>query len=116
SSFTVRQRKNNTWLPQWQTLILSDTDSTSPNNSNIKKTEKAFRPTEQRKDGSDPLQDEVGIAKYLLSPQTTLAVFLPKGFPESVTPNYWPFAKWQFAHNVAGSVTAGGKHRLIAWD
>ncbi|KAF9301410.1 hypothetical protein BGZ74_006746 [Mortierella antarctica] len=106
SSFTVRQRKNNTWLPQWQTLILSDTDSTSPNNSNIKKTEKAFRPTEQRKDGSDPLQDEVGIAKYLLSPQTTLAVFLPKGFPESVTPNYWPFAKWQFAHNVAGSVTA----------
>ncbi|KAG0013144.1 hypothetical protein BGZ82_002279 [Podila clonocystis] len=103
SSFTVRQRKNNTWLPQWQTLILSDTDSTSPNNN---KTEKAFRPTEQRKDGSDPLQDEVGIAKYLLSPQTTLAVFLPKGFPESVTPNYWPFAKWQFAHNVAGSVTA----------
>lgn len=113
SSFTVRQRKNNTWLPQWQTLILSDTDSTSPNKSNIKKTEKAFRPTEQRKDGSDPLQDEVGIAKYLLSPQTTLAVFLPKGFPESVTPNYWPFAKWQFAHNVAGSVTAGEKNRLI---
>ncbi|KAG0024936.1 hypothetical protein BGZ81_007537 [Podila clonocystis] len=103
SSFTVRQRKNNTWLPQWQTLILSNTDSTSPNNN---KTEKAFRPIEQRKDGSDPLQDEVGIAKYLLSPQTTLAVFLPKGFPESVTPNYWPFAKWQFAHNVAGSVTA----------
>ncbi|KFH68059.1 hypothetical protein MVEG_06789 [Podila verticillata NRRL 6337] len=103
SSFIVRQRKNNTWLPQWQTLILSDTDSTN----NSKKTEKAFRPTEnQRKDGSDPLQDEVGIAKYLLSPQTTLAVFLPKGFPESVTPNYWPFAKWQFAHNVAGSVTA----------
>ncbi|KAF9310947.1 hypothetical protein BG003_007940 [Podila horticola] len=102
---------NNTWLPQWQTLILSDTDSTSPNSNT--KTEKAFRPTEQRRDGSDPLQDEVGIAKYLLSPQTTLAVFLPKGFPESVTPNYWPFAKWQFAHNVAGSVTAGEKNKLL---
>ncbi|KAK3843901.1 MAG: vitamin B6 photo-protection and homoeostasis-domain-containing protein [Linnemannia gamsii] len=45
-------------------------------------------------------------AKHLLSPQTALAVFLPKGFPDSVTPNYWPFAKWQFVHNVAGSVTA----------
>ncbi|KAF9437434.1 hypothetical protein BGZ76_000755 [Entomortierella beljakovae] len=44
--------------------------------------------------------------KFLLSPQNTLSVFLPKGFPESVTPNYWAFAKWQFIHNVAGSVTA----------
>jgi hypothetical protein len=54
-------------------------------------------------------------AKQLLSPQTALAVFLPKGFPETVTPNYWAFTKWQFFHNVAGSVTAGKREeRQIA--
>ncbi|KAF9406650.1 hypothetical protein BGZ94_003017, partial [Podila epigama] len=107
-SFTVRQRKNNTWLPQWQTLVMSHTTSTTTDPVDAR-TEKSFRPIEQHEGkirSELPPQEESGIAKYLLSPQTTLAVFLPKGFPESVTPNYWPFAKWQFAHNVAGSVTA----------
>ncbi|KAF9985368.1 hypothetical protein BGZ65_011021 [Modicella reniformis] len=51
-------------------------------------------------------EEEEIDAKYLPSPQTVLAVFLPKGYPDSVTPNYWPFTKWQFAHNITGSVTA----------
>ncbi|RIA99302.1 vitamin B6 photo-protection and homoeostasis-domain-containing protein [Glomus cerebriforme] len=33
------------------------------------------------------------------------SAFMPKGYPDSVTNTYWDFAKWQFFHNVAGSVT-----------
>ncbi|EXX78690.1 hypothetical protein GLOIN_2v1773156 [Rhizophagus irregularis DAOM 181602=DAOM 197198] len=34
-----------------------------------------------------------------------IKAFMPKGYPDSVTKNYWGFVKWQFLHNVAGSVT-----------
>ncbi|KAG0330480.1 hypothetical protein BGZ99_003051 [Dissophora globulifera] len=51
-------------------------------------------------------EEQALISKLLLSPQMALAVFLPKGYPETVTPNYWQFAKWQFLHNVTGSVSA----------
>jgi hypothetical protein len=40
-----------------------------------------------------------------------IKAFMPKGYPDSVTKNYWGFVKWQFLHNVAGSVT-GGKYKL----
>ncbi|CAG8590980.1 5424_t:CDS:2 [Funneliformis caledonium] len=33
------------------------------------------------------------------------SAFMPKGYPDSVTKDYWEFAKWQFLHNIAGSVT-----------
>lgn len=36
-----------------------------------------------------------------------IKAFMPKGYPDSVTKNYWGFVKWQFLHNVAGSVTGG---------
>ncbi|KAF9205740.1 hypothetical protein BGZ49_003581 [Haplosporangium sp. Z 27] len=91
----IKQRKLGTWMPKWQILTLSNDDISDPS--------KFKASADHQRDES---QEEVDASKYLLSPQTTLAVFLPKGFPESVTPNYWPFAKWQFIHNVAGSVTA----------
>ncbi|CAG8465616.1 11092_t:CDS:2 [Paraglomus occultum] len=34
-----------------------------------------------------------------------IAAFMPKGYPDSVTENYWGFTKWQFIHVVAGSIT-----------
>ncbi|KAF9950915.1 hypothetical protein BGZ70_001187 [Mortierella alpina] len=96
----IRQRKAATWLPKWQTLTLATDEAT--------KTSTFQRATTENKASKDgTAEEEIGTAKHLLSPQTALAVFLPKGYPESVTPNYWPFAKWQFVHNVAGSVTAG---------
>ncbi|KAF9557832.1 hypothetical protein EC968_007414 [Mortierella alpina] len=97
-AINIRQRKAATWLPKWQTLTLA-TDEAS-------KTFTFQRATTENRTSKDGAEEEIGTAKHLLSPQTALAVFLPKGYPESVTPNYWPFAKWQFAHNVAGSVTA----------
>lgn len=36
-----------------------------------------------------------------------IKAFMPKGYPDSVTKDYWGFVKWQFLHNVAGSVTGG---------
>ncbi|KAF8937455.1 vitamin B6 photo-protection and homoeostasis-domain-containing protein [Dissophora ornata] len=100
NSINVRQRKNGTWLPKWHALTLSkdqrSTTSTFQASANGELSPKV-----------ESVEEEpIGAAKYLLSPQTALAVFLPKGFPESVTPNYWKFAKWQFIHNVAGSVTS----------
>ncbi|KAG0349876.1 vitamin B6 photo-protection and homoeostasis-domain-containing protein [Gamsiella multidivaricata] len=98
TSLNIRQRKSGTWLPRWQTVTLSrDKNSTSGT-------------LQTSLDGSQPKNvppnEDIDATKYLLSPQTAFAVFLPKGYPESVTSNYWPFAKWQFVHNVAGSVTA----------
>ncbi|KAG0202057.1 hypothetical protein BGX28_005307 [Mortierella sp. GBA30] len=98
-SLNVRQRKSATWLPKWQTLTLTRDDG-----SKTFTFQHATANSHSTK--NNPADEEIGTAKHLLSPQTALAVFLPKGYPESVTPNYWPFAKWQFAHNVAGSVTA----------
>ncbi|RIB13435.1 vitamin B6 photo-protection and homoeostasis-domain-containing protein [Gigaspora rosea] len=37
--------------------------------------------------------------------QYVITAFMPKDFHDSVTKDYWGFAKWQFFHNVAGSVT-----------
>ncbi len=96
----IRQRKAATWLPKWQTLTLASDEA-----SKTFTFQRATAENKASKDGTT--EEEIGTAKHLLSPQTALAVFLPKGYPESVTPNYWPFAKWQFVHNVAGSVTAG---------
>ncbi|RHZ75660.1 hypothetical protein Glove_212g176 [Diversispora epigaea] len=31
--------------------------------------------------------------------------FMPKGYPESVTKDYWEFTKWQLIQNISGSVT-----------
>lgn len=109
-ALSIRQRKAGTWLPKWQTLTLStDHDSKTCTFQSIptasqQGSDKGAGTTESSTKGTETDMD---AAKHLLSPQTALAVFLPKGFPESVTPNYWPFAKWQFVHNVAGSVTAG---------
>ena len=36
-----------------------------------------------------------------------ITAFMPKGYPDSVCKDYWEFAKWQFLHNIAGSVTGG---------
>ncbi|KAF9899198.1 hypothetical protein EC991_009332 [Linnemannia zychae] len=111
-ALSIRQRKTGTWLPKWQTLTLStDHDSktcsfqSTPGSSASDKANRAGAGTTATKTETETDMD-MDAAKHLLSPQTALAVFLPKGFPESVTPNYWPFAKWQFVHNVAGSVTA----------
>ncbi|KAF9116473.1 hypothetical protein BGW39_002722 [Mortierella sp. 14UC] len=111
-ALSIRQRKTGTWLPKWQTLTLStDHDSQTcsfqftPGSSTSDKTKGAGAGATATKTETETDMD-MDAAKHLLSPQTALAVFLPKGFPESVTPNYWPFAKWQFVHNVAGSVTA----------
>lgn len=108
-ALSIRQRKVGTWLPKWQTLTLStDHDSktcsfqsTPASQGSDKGAAGAGEPS------TTETETDIDAARHLLSPQTALAVFLPKGFPESVTPNYWPFAKWQFVHNVAGSVTAG---------
>ncbi|KAF9949519.1 hypothetical protein BGZ72_008709 [Mortierella alpina] len=99
-ALNIRQRKAATWLPKWQTLTLTADEA-----SKRFTFQRATTESKATKDGT--AEEEIGTAQHLLSPQTALAVFLPKGYPESVTPNYWPFAKWQFAHNVAGSVTAG---------
>ncbi|KAF9273510.1 hypothetical protein BGZ88_003723 [Linnemannia elongata] len=107
-ALSIRQRKVGTWLPKWQTLTLStDHDSktcsfqsTPASQGSDKGAAGAGEPS------TTETETDIDAARHLLSPQTALAVFLPKGFPESVTPNYWPFAKWQFVHNVAGSVTA----------
>ncbi|CAG8592057.1 2272_t:CDS:2 [Ambispora gerdemannii] len=42
---------------------------------------------------------------FLEIKQQTITAFMPKGYPYSVADNYLNFAKWQFMHNVAGSVT-----------
>ncbi|KAG0000418.1 hypothetical protein BGZ80_010622 [Entomortierella chlamydospora] len=97
NSLNIKQRRSGTWMPKWQILTLSNDNLSDPTKF------KASPDLHPVKDGS---VEEANVTKYLLSPQKALAVFLPKGFPESVTPNYWPFAKWQFIHNVAGSVTA----------
>ena len=34
-------------------------------------------------------------------------MFLPRGFPASVTPNYAPYSAWHFAHLATGTVTGG---------
>ncbi|KAJ3355424.1 hypothetical protein HDU83_003401 [Entophlyctis luteolus] len=34
-----------------------------------------------------------------------MVMFLPKGYPESVTRGYLPYSLWQFAHSVTGTVT-----------
>ncbi|KAF9174592.1 hypothetical protein BGX21_006707 [Mortierella sp. AD011] len=83
-------------MPKWQILTLSDDNLSDP--TKFKASPDLYPVKDESEDAS--------VTKYLLSPQKALAIFLPKGFPESVTPNYWPFAKWQFIHNVAGSVTA----------
>ncbi|KAK3828302.1 MAG: vitamin B6 photo-protection and homoeostasis-domain-containing protein [Benniella sp.] len=95
----IRQRKSGSWLPRWQTVTLSNDDPSNPGSlrCSLNKTRSKDDPEEQ---------EEIAATKFLLSPQNALAVFLPKGYPESVTPNYWAFSKWQFVHNVAGSVTA----------
>ncbi|KAJ1547546.1 hypothetical protein HK405_005564, partial [Cladochytrium tenue] len=33
------------------------------------------------------------------------AAFLPRGFPNSVTPDYLPYSAWQFVHSVSGTIT-----------
>ncbi|KAG0197903.1 hypothetical protein BGX33_000246 [Mortierella sp. NVP41] len=101
----IRQRKSGTWLPQWQTLTLS-TDHDSKTCSFQSTPQGSSSSSNKAETATTETETDIDAAKHLLSPQTALAVFLPKGFPESVTPNYWPFAKWQFVHNVAGSVTA----------
>lgn len=109
-ALSIRQRKAGTWLPKWQTLTLStDHDSKTCSFQSTPGSDKAAAGAGESSTTATETKTETDIdaAKHLLSPQTALAVFLPKGFPESVTPNYWPFAKWQFVHNVAGSVTAG---------
>jgi hypothetical protein len=111
-ALSIRQRKTGTWLPKWQTLTLS-TDhgsktcsfQSAPTASQQSSGKAAAAGTAES--SATETETDMDAAKHLFSPQTALAVFLPKGFPESVTPNYWPFAKWQFVHNVAGSVTAG---------
>ncbi|CAG8620444.1 12781_t:CDS:2 [Cetraspora pellucida] len=37
--------------------------------------------------------------------QYTITAFMPKDYHDSVTKDYWGFMKWQFYHNIAGSVT-----------
>ncbi|KAF8925805.1 hypothetical protein BGZ47_003024 [Haplosporangium gracile] len=109
-ALSIRQRKTGTWLPKWQTLTLStDHDSKTCSFQSTPASQgsvKAAAGTRESSTTATETETDMDAAKHLLSPQTALAVFLPKGFPESVTPNYWPFAKWQFVHNVAGSVTA----------
>ncbi|KAG9304803.1 hypothetical protein G9A89_016833 [Geosiphon pyriformis] len=34
-----------------------------------------------------------------------ISTFMPKGYPDSVTKDYWDFTKWQILNKVAGSVT-----------
>lgn len=107
-ALSIRQRRAGTWLPKWQTLTLStDHDSKTCSFQSTPGSDKAAAGTGESSTTATETETDIDAAKHLLSPQTALAVFLPKGFPESVTPNYWPFAKWQFVHNVAGSVTAG---------
>ncbi|KAG0267294.1 hypothetical protein BGZ95_002884 [Linnemannia exigua] len=113
-ALSIRQRKTGTWLPKWQTLTLStdhDSKTCSFQSTPSSSSTKAGASTTKTETETDMDMD---AAKHLLSPQTALAVFLPKGFPDSVTPNYWPFAKWQFVHNVAGSVTAAGSIPMAA--
>ncbi|KAF9094890.1 hypothetical protein BGX27_001361 [Mortierella sp. AM989] len=97
SSLNIKQRKSGTWMPKWQVLTLSSDNLSDPSK---------FKASVDQHPHRDEPAEEADASKHLLSPQTALAVFLPKGFPDSVTPNYWPFAKWQFVHNIAGSVTA----------
>lgn len=98
TTFTVRQRKSGTWLPKWMTLTMSKDHG---------ENSFSFQPSPTTKGDTTNGDSDEKTVEQLLSPQTALAVFLPKGFPDSVTPNYWPYAKWQFVHNVTGSVSAG---------
>jgi len=41
-----------------------------------------------------------------------LQMFLPKGFPQSVSDNYRSYSAWHFAHLTAGTVTGGWHHCL----
>ncbi|CAG8441095.1 12658_t:CDS:2 [Ambispora leptoticha] len=34
-----------------------------------------------------------------------ISAFMPKGYPDAVTKDYWNFTKWQFVNKTAGSVT-----------
>ncbi len=36
-------------------------------------------------------------------------IFFPKGYPHTVTPNYWHFTRWNFISSIAGTVS-GGAH------
>ncbi|KAF9581911.1 hypothetical protein BGW38_000904, partial [Lunasporangiospora selenospora] len=118
TTLNVRQRTSGSWRSQWQMLTFSSPAPSDPDQTTTCQIETTSKlPTPPLGPGSSSTEKEEeqqaqdGLRNWL-SPQTTLAVFLPKGFPESVTTNYWPFAKWQFVHNVAGSVTA---ERSISW-
>ncbi|KAF9921833.1 hypothetical protein FBU30_008113 [Linnemannia zychae] len=102
----IRQRKTGTWLPKWQTLTLATNHNSKSQPVQSTPGSSTSNSKASSIDASIYTVTDMEEAKQLLSPQNALAVFLPKGFPDSVTPNYWSFAKWQFAHNVAGSVTA----------
>ncbi|KAF9168129.1 hypothetical protein DFQ26_001305 [Actinomortierella ambigua] len=89
----VFQRKRKMGVSRWQAFLLGD-ESLQPLQD--------VTPQGLDKDA----EKTMSFKQIILSPQTALAVFLPKGYPHSVTSNYWPFAKWQFYHNVAGSVSS----------
>ncbi|KAG0222450.1 hypothetical protein BGW42_006600 [Actinomortierella wolfii] len=89
----VFQRQRKMGLSRWQGFRLGDQHLHPVHDATLPNLEKDS-------------EENMSLKQILLSPQTALAVFLPKGYPHSVTSNYWPFAKWQFFHNVAGSVTA----------
>ncbi|KAI9331819.1 vitamin B6 photo-protection and homoeostasis-domain-containing protein [Zopfochytrium polystomum] len=44
--------------------------------------------------------------RFIRKIRDTLTVtFLPKGFPQTVTPDYLPYTLWHFLHSVTGTVT-----------
>ncbi|KAJ3215426.1 hypothetical protein HDU67_000410 [Dinochytrium kinnereticum] len=42
---------------------------------------------------------------FLAVKNTLIMTFLPKSYPESVTPDYLPYTLWHFAHSVSGTIT-----------
>ncbi|CAG8471382.1 9967_t:CDS:2 [Racocetra fulgida] len=55
-----------------------------------------------------PSHKDISFRNLILSiKQYAITAFMPKDYHDSVTKDYWGFAKWQFFHNIAGSVTGG---------
>ncbi|CAG8490830.1 7815_t:CDS:2 [Ambispora leptoticha] len=125
----IKQFIRRPWRSKIDILIFpnnNDNKSTFPVKEKEKNHKQIFNKTETTTKKSTIInltQIPVHISKkntlhgfFLEIKQQAITAFMPKGYPDSVTHNYWNFAKWQFVHNVAGAVTGAAALNWIIKD
>ncbi|CAG8752376.1 3531_t:CDS:2, partial [Acaulospora morrowiae] len=90
----ISQQIGKLWNSRLTTVNLSS-NKDSDGNHFMNYEEHPFRPTRK-----------ISFRDIILeTKRKIIGSFMPKGYPDSVTGDYWGFAKWEFIRNVAGSVT-----------